>query len=266
MGFGDEIMGTGIAKGARARGKRIAFGDGKNIIWSAQAEQIYAGNPNIAPPGKEREPNLEWIAHYGGYRAYHHGARGPRGDRWYIWNFEFRAVPGEIYNPAVRAVGSRKDDIIIIEPNTKGKLHTRNKRWSLERFQKVATHFKKKGFKVIQLLHRNSELKLGGVRYEHSASFINAVARIKRARLLITNDGGLHHAAAATGTAAVVIFGGWAPPQVTGYDFHCNLTGGADIWCGSLTLCQHCKDALDRISVDEVIAASEEQLCRCHSS
>jgi hypothetical protein len=32
MGYGDELMATGMARGAAARGKRVAFGDGQRII------------------------------------------------------------------------------------------------------------------------------------------------------------------------------------------------------------------------------------------
>jgi hypothetical protein len=47
------------------------------------------------------------------------------------------------------------------------------------------------------------------------------------AALLISPEGGLHHAAAALGVRAVVIFGGFISPATTGYELHTNLfTGG----------------------------------------
>jgi hypothetical protein len=53
----------------------------------------------------------------------------------------------------------------------------------------------------------------------------------------------------------VVLFGGFIPPQVTGYPGHVNLTGGA-VACGSLQRCSHCQAAMNAISVDEVHAAA----------
>ena len=63
-------MAAGLAKGAKARGKRIAFGDGKQIIWDHHSEQIFRGNPNIARPGDEGATDLEWINYYRGNRLY----------------------------------------------------------------------------------------------------------------------------------------------------------------------------------------------------
>ena len=56
---------------------------------------------------------------------------------------------------------------------------------------------------------------------------------------------------------AVVIFGGFVPPIVTGYETHANLTGGADA-CGSLFPCKHCLEALDAITVEEVLEGLTE--------
>src|SRR5580765_6261832 len=90
MGYGDELIASGLARGAAGRGKRIAFGDGRRIIWSDQSHAIFRGNPNVARPGSERESDLEWIAHYRGNRLYGLVERGR-------WRFrDFVCPPGEI--------------------------------------------------------------------------------------------------------------------------------------------------------------------------
>ena len=43
------------------------------------------------------------------------------------------------------------------------------------------------------------------------------------ARAAVLHEGGLHHAAAALGMPAVVLFGGMISPRNTGYDVHVNL-------------------------------------------
>src|SRR4030095_3529410 len=92
MGYGDDIMATGMARGAAARGKRIAFGDGQRIIWGPHSAEIFQGNPNIAPPGVERRPDIEWIHYYRGCRIYSYATA----DRW-VWNYDFRPKPGQLF-------------------------------------------------------------------------------------------------------------------------------------------------------------------------
>jgi hypothetical protein len=38
-----------MARGAAARGKRIAFGDGKKILWDHHSELIFRGKPEYRP-------------------------------------------------------------------------------------------------------------------------------------------------------------------------------------------------------------------------
>lgn len=57
----------------------------------------------------------------------------------------------------------------------------------------------------------------------------------------------MHHAAAALGIPAVVIFGGYVSPAQTGYAAQMNLfTGGQP--CGRRTECAHCADAMSDIT------------------
>src|SRR5690349_18144596 len=92
LGFGDELMGSGIARGASRRGRRVAFGDGRRIIWHRNAHEIFRDNPNVAAPGSEGAADLEWVEHYSGRRLYCRLKAG----RW-EFNPDFRATPGEIF-------------------------------------------------------------------------------------------------------------------------------------------------------------------------
>jgi hypothetical protein len=64
----------------------------------------------------------------------------------------------------------------------------------------------------------------------------------------------------------VVLFGGFIPPQVTGYPTHTNLTAGSAA-CGKLQSCSHCRAAMDAISVEKVMksALARLELQRCGS-
>jgi ADP-heptose:LPS heptosyltransferase len=77
---------------------------------------------------------------------------------------------------------------------------------------------------------------------------------LSKARFLVTTDGGLHHAAAALGKPAIVVWGGLVSPKILGYDSHINLHSGTAS-CGSTEPCPHCRKALDWVTVDMVVDA-----------
>lgn len=246
MGFGDDIMASGMAR--ELNGKRAAFGDGKRIIWGPWSAEVFHNNPHIARPGEERADDLHWIDYYKGHRKYNR-MNGDR-SRW-IWNYEFKAVPGQIFftDAEMEYAERLEPGFVVIEPNVPIKPVAPNKDWGLAKYQAVADRFLGAGHDVVQFSH--SRDRLAGVRRIETPTFRKALAALSRARLAILPEGGLHHGAAAVGVRAVVIFGGFIPPQVTGYSFHANLTGDA-LACGSLFKCRHCREALDRISVDDV--------------
>ena len=85
---------------------------------------------------------------------------------------------------------------------------------------------------------------------------------MKYCNLYLGPEGGFSHAAAALSKPGVVIYGGWIPPQIIGYDFHENLY--VDIEgspCGIRDReCDHCKKCMDLITVDNVINAVERNI------
>jgi hypothetical protein len=246
MGIGDDIIATGFARGARARGKRIAFGDGRRIIWGPHSSTIFRGNPNIALIGTERASDVEWVPYYKGHRIYNRQA----GDRW-MWNYEFKVSPGEIFFGDDEVKHEDDDSLILVEPNVPNKACGPNKQWPVERFQQVSDELTSAGFTVRQFEYGRPNRVAIGVR---TPTFREAASLLKSARMAILAEGGLHHAAAAVGTPAVVLFGGFVPPEVLGYDTHVNLTGGVTA-CGSYKRCQHCVDAMTSITVEEVLDA-----------
>lgn len=205
---------------------------------------IFRGNPKLARPGSEHLPNLHWIPFYKGHRLYNKQGNG----RW-IWNYDFRVTPGELYPEMVFPVDEK---LIVIEPNVPNKPCAPNKQWPIDRWKALSSVLVSKGYKVRQFdygaLNRVADTF-------PTPTFMHAVALLKSARLAILHEGGLHHAAAAVGVPAVVIFGGFVPPAVLGYERHVNLTGGATA-CGSFTRCPHCIEAMSKIQVNDVLNAA----------
>jgi ADP-heptose:LPS heptosyltransferase len=256
LGLGDQLMATGMARGARARGKRIAFGDGRKIIWDHHSEQIFRGNPNIAPQGSEGAADLEWIEYYRGHRLYNRQA----GDRW-EWNYDFHAIPGEVaLDEQETAFGRHYNGRVLIEPNVpEFKTVAPNKQWPVSRYREVAMRLMSEGSKVAQFCYPGMQVTIAGATQIKTPTFRHAIAVMARSALYIGPEGGLHHAAAAVGLPAVVLFGGFIPPSVTGYATHTNLTGGADA-CGSISPCEHCRLAMKAISVADVMDAARQIL------
>lgn len=244
-----------MAKGASKRGKKIAFGDGRKIRWDQHSATIFQGNPNIAKPGEEKFNNVEWIGFYRGSRLYNTAGE----NRW-IWNYDFKAQPGEIWFTAEEKKFAEQfsGDIVVIEPNVPAfKSVAPNKQWPVDRYEVVAKALAP-GRKVLQFGYGGRH-RLKSATAVYTPSFRHALAVLSRASLYIGPEGGLHHGAAAVGIPGVVLFGGFIPPEVTGYDTHINLNGGAEA-CGSWSSCPHCKAAMDAISVEEVLKAAEQKL------
>ena len=255
MGIGDQIIATGLAKGAADRGKRIAFGDCQRIRWDHNSPLIFRNNPNIASPGNERAPDIEWIPFYKGSRLYNKAGDG----RW-IFNYKFRCTPGELYFGADEEVRVCDDNLnlILIEPNVPKKPCAPNKQWPVDQWKRLVAELTWEGFTVRQFEYGGTNRVAPGV---ETSSIRQAAALMKHARLAILHEGGLHHVAAAVGCPAVVLFGGFVPPEVLGYTSHANLTGGAKA-CGTFTRCQHCIDAMHNITVENVLHACEGGLSR----
>lgn len=248
-------MATGMARGAADRGKRIAFGDGRRIVWDKNSPEIFRKNKNIAIPGSEGDADLEWIPYYRGHRIYNRQEHG----RW-IWNMDFKPIPGEMFfTREERSFAHRiRPGFVLIEPNVPWmKQVAVNKDWGSAKYQAVADQLRAAGHRVAQFSY--GKVRLSGVEMIRTPDFRLAMACLSRAKLAVLPEGGLHHGAAAMDVKAVVIFGGFIPPSVTGYDSHVNLTGGAEA-CGSIQRCSHCRSALDAISVDEVMAACNKIL------
>lgn len=238
MGWGDDVLTTGIVKRAYARhGVPVCVGDGK-VRWSV----IFDGNPKIAKvPGKESL----WVRSFEGRRPYIDYAKSDSSH--YAWVRHFRAEPGELYLSVEEIAPYRRyGGYVYIEPNCKGEI-TENKDWGFEKWQAVV-----EGLPEIRFVQGPGK-RLKGVEQVETPSFRHACGLLSACAFFVGTDGGLHHAAAALGKPAVVVWGGYASPENLGYSSQVNLCE-TKRWCGERKSCDHCRKALDAVKVERVIA------------
>lgn len=141
----------------------------------------------------------------------------------------------------------RSQKFAVLAPNLKESASP-NKQWGVEKWAQVIEKFP---IPVFQLTG-SGEL-LPGARFFHTPTFRHAAAVIARASLVLCNEGGNHHMAASMGTPAVVVFGSFVPPLVTGYAGHINHAVETDEgYCGRWEPCAHCKKSMETITVGMV--------------
>ena len=232
-------MATAQAKKENEKhGLRCVFSDGEKHFYEPL---IFNGNPRIAATLANGERYVA-IPNVPGCRPYIAGYEPHR----FIWNRDFKAEPGELYLSKQETSKALNGSYILVEPTVKGD-NQANKDWGWDRWQELV----KARLPWVQAGPAGKRL-LEGVPFVQTG-FRDALGLLAGASLLVTTDGALHHAAAAMGVPAVVIWGGFTSPENLGYDAHINLWSGAEpcgIWKHS---CPHCREAMDSITVREVL-------------
>jgi ADP-heptose:LPS heptosyltransferase len=259
MGWGDEIMVTAQARRMQRTDPRpVAVRSKKG---GARWHPIWDNNPRLARPDSfVSGGDVQWCENYPGRRPYldykRFDNRNPATPLVFVPSF--RVEPGEIYFSAQeRELAKHGRGRIIIEPNIKPGASP-NKDWSWSRWRRLARELR--DLPLLQLGVPGSRV-LEGVQFLSTLNMRTAAAILAGAELVIAPEGGLHHAAAALGVRAVVIFGGFISPATTGYDMHRNLFTGGQA-CGMRIPCRHCADAMAKITPAQVAAAAREQLER----
>lgn len=239
MGYGDSLIVTSIVRKAKEKfpDRPLVVGDGHRIHWCP----VFDHNPRIS---RNITPDCVWIREVKGNRPYINYVEST--PQRTAWNYGFHVKPGELFLTK-QELDWQDRGFVYIEPNVKGSFGG-NKDWGFDNWQEVVNALPDVRF--IQGAGR----RLAGVEQRQTDSFRHACGLLSHADFFVGTDGGLHHAAAALGKRAVVVWGGLVPPSILGYDSHVNLCR-ASRWCGSIAPCLHCRQAMQKITVDMVIDA-----------
>jgi len=227
MGLGDDILAAGQAK---LLNKMVKIGDGDSWIRNPLYEYI----PYISKSAKD------WHIDFNGEgRGYIKKIERNGSYERIIFNMDYKAEPALIELEPIES------DYVIIEPNTKAGAAA-GKQWPY--FAEVVANTE------YSFLQFNSD-SLG----VHSVvtDVVTAARYIAGCRCYIGAEGFLHHLAAAFNKPAVVLFGAYNHPEVTGYDFHTNIWRDVPDELGHRTK----TGAMETIPPEEVIEALHDS-CR----
>jgi len=240
MGYGDELMVTGAAKRLQQTDPRKVRLDYGKQFWS----EVFDHNPRLAHSADKQvqmyRPRVNGLRPYCSKKT---------DARWY-WN-SFSPPVGELYfQPDELAFAAKFKPDIIIEPNNKARASP-NKDWGWSKWIRLVEILRREGLNPVQIGPEGTRL-IPGVGFIQTKSFRWGCAVLARARACIVPEGGLHHAAAAVGVPAVVIYGGFISPAQTGYAAQRSIfTGGEP--CGSRLPCPHCARAMMDIMPEAVL-------------
>lgn len=219
--------------------------------------ELWEGNPVIATPREVSSGHpVQFVSNGIGCRPYLKSLSYSGGAVYADWKASEHV--GRLYlTEDERRLGNyiRQEvggDFVVIEPGGK-ETSCRNKFWGFRRYQAVVKACP--DVRWVQMVYDGAPA-IRGVRPFKAKTFREACGVIAASRAYLGPEGGLHHAAGVLGIPAVVIFGGFISPAVTGYPIHINLADeGPGSPCGRWKRCDHCKRAMAAIKPGKVIAA-----------
>ena len=267
MGWGDEIMVTGeaVRLGCSAANPLVVIGRDGKPRWHA----LWNHNPRIYKPGTvlKGDHKIRQIRNHPGWRPYvvyaspeyRKGIANQPDDltvtnkaKWF-YHPTWRGTPGELH------LGRREPQgYVVVEPHGKRGL-SGNKDWPWSKWQALVDLLLADNVYVVQLGPPGTRI-LDGPEHIPTHSFESSCVALSGAYGAILPEGGLHHAAAALGIRAVVLFGGSTSPLNTGYALHTNISEGEP--CGQRQSCNHCRDVWQRLTPEHVVESYHQGIVK----
>jgi len=261
MGYGDEIMASAEIRAAKEKNpeSQIVVGDGSPFPWVEQQSLIFQNNPNVTHPKKvQASKPITYVKNFPGRRPY---AQRFLSDRIIFSNY--RPAKGNIFfseeeAEKLKSLQEKFSKYVLLNPHVKGSFSGANKDWGIKKWKALSQTLKDQNVNLIQV-ELNQEAKLPECEQFKTQSFRDMCLLISAVDVVVTSEGGVHHAAAALDKNAVVIFGGRSSPYNLGYDFHRNIyVDGPESPCGKNVHCDHCRTSMNSISVELVSQQAQE--------
>lgn len=231
MGLGDEIMALGRAERLHEKtGREVSI---LTMTGTPRRHETWIGNPSWVHKGGKK------LVDGGGARPYikFNGRQG-------VFNLEYKARAGRIYFDEGYFDNNIDGPYALINPHLKEGASP-NKSFGFDRWAEVIKDFP---IPVYQLCTNFHDEVLPGAKRLYTPILFDALAFISGAAVVMCNEGGTHHMAASMRTPAVVYFGGFIPPSVTGYQFHYNIAiENEHGYCGKWDSCKECEKIKNQI-------------------
>lgn len=246
------------------------MGIGDSLMASGEARKLYKSNrlPSVVvdrygrPYWVDVWDGLPYLIKRAAGRPHNRLQNGP-GIRPYIagktvnnWTWRvYTPIPAEIvFTPEELAFAAPYHGQVMIEPNVKNIGHD-NKAWIAARWLELS----KTRSDFVQCVSDPSQALPAHVLKVLTPTFRHAAAVQSVCAAFIGTEGGLHHAAAATKTPAVILWSEFISPEITGYSSMSNLRHAGKP-CGNRLACVSCRKSMEAITVDEVVQALEKLL------
>jgi len=211
---------------------------------------------SVTPQLNEIFRDTEWLQDDGvpydthpnnGKRWYHKGTsyqpkRAP---------FEFTQKELDWYNQSIKPF----EPYILVNPDAKANsVYHDNKKW----YHWQALIDEMQEYNLVRCQPANVTQHYSNVKSVITHTFRQAMLVVKNAQLVITTEGGIHHAAGQFQTPCVVIYGSHSSPKSTGYSEQCNITSITTCnpegkGCHADWPCQYCERAMEEITVSQVL-------------
>jgi ADP-heptose:LPS heptosyltransferase len=258
-GIGDELMVTAIAAAARAAGQPIHVIAAYPDFWRGNAD------PASLQTGVERWHYASlrgWIRTQIIHLGYKTGASGHIAEQMAAHTgIALRAGWRPVFNFSSAAQpAARNPKLIVVQNSCSGARYAAvTKEWPHEHWLALTRRLAQ-DYRLVQI-GTPCDPSLDAVRDLRGKTTLREAARLLAgAALFVGLESGLQHVAAATGTPAIIIYGGRSRPSETGYPFNVNITRApACAGCGLNSGCPHDLVCMD-ITVAEVEAAIREKL------
>ncbi len=254
MGLGDELLAVGEAETLhRQTGRQVAIGHSLRRLVHSSME---LGCPWVVQPG-EPTNGAVLLRNVPRRRPYIDYKR--TNARRQVLIPSFRPTPGRLFFTDEEEGWASHHDMagaVVIEPHVKGTFSAENKAWPWHHWHTLVVMLRDDGAHVVQMSKAGKALLRYTAWLPDGGLVRRALCGMSHARVVVTSEGLLHHAAAGMGLPAVVLWGDHHDPRILGYPGQTHIQSPEHgLYCGALVPCEHCTEAMESITPEMVFAA-----------
>jgi hypothetical protein len=266
-----DLMGTTVFRELRKRG-------GHGIAVATQHRDLFRHNPDVDKIIHHPRPRLDRCLRHGlplvrlGQTAYDpvRDADEPPDEHILIKMCRRAGVTGKVelrpYLFLTReefAAGNLGKDMVVMQSsNLASPTPMRNREWYPNRFQEVCAILRS-DVTVVQIGAASDPKLEGAIDKRGRTTLRQSAAILAQSLAFVGLAGFLMHLARAVDCRAVIVYGGREKPSQTGYVANKNLYN--QVRCAPCWLrnpCEFDRKCMDMITVDQVIAATADQISR----